>query len=135
MRRAKFWRASATLAELRIAISVRMQLEILVVEQLEGHAAALSFRVDPDGIGKGALDTPLPIVEGRLEIALGETLDGLPGREAAGVGAVQRPRHGTDADVEPPGHLAVTAVQGPLLSQNLSRLAHGQPLARHLASR
>jgi hypothetical protein len=59
---------------------------------------------------------------------------GRPGREAPAMGSVDRARNRSDAHAQTARHLAVTSVQGPLLSQDLSRFTHRQPLARHLFS-
>jgi len=122
------------LAELRVAVTVRMLLQILEVEQLERHARLPALDVEVRAVRHrpiaGRRDG---WVELRLQRVVRERLDRgpvEPGRDRAS----DRPRDRADRHADRLAHLSVAPAERPLLPENLSRVAHGQSLRRHAAS-
>ena len=117
------------LAVLRVAVPVRMVLEVLEVEQLQGDAGLAPFAVDVGAIrprprgalgdrGEGAR------VEPRLQRLVGQGLDGGPVQPGL-LGLLQDDGDGAEADAQALGHLAVGPAQDPLLAEDLADLSHG----------
>ena len=123
---ASFAPAPVELAELGIAIAVGVLLEILEVQQLQGDAGLASLDVQVGTIGDD------PVVPGRrrrpvhagLEDLVGQDLD-LGPVESGRPGSQHRGADGAVADPQALGHRPVAPPEAPLLSQNLSDLAHG----------
>jgi hypothetical protein len=124
--------AAVELAKLGVAVPVRMLLEVFQMEQLEGNARLAPLGVQVGAVGDGAM------VRGRRRgpvhaglqrlVAEGVDLSPLqPGR----AGAQHRGADGATADPQARRHLPVGAPKAPLLSQDLSCLAHGQSLGSH----
>ena len=118
--------APVDLAELGVAVAVRMLLEILQVQQLEGDAGLVPFGVQDRAVGHG------PMVRGRrrrpvqagLQRLVAERLDLRP-VEPGGAGSSLDAGDGPQAGPQVLGHLPVAPAQGPLLSQDLADLPHG----------
>ena len=118
--------AAVELAELGIAIAVGVLLEVLEVQQLQGDAGLAPLGVQVGAIGDDA------VVGGRrrgpihagLEDLVGQALD-LGPIEPGGPGPQHRGADGAAADPQALGHRPVALPEAPLLSQNLSDLAHG----------
>jgi hypothetical protein len=117
------------LAVLRVAVPVRVVLEVLEVEQLQGDARLATFAVDVRTVRprpRGALgdrDEGAP-VEPRLQRLLGERLDGGPVQPGL-LGPVQDDGDSAEADAQALGHLAVGSAQDPLLAEDFADLSHG----------
>jgi hypothetical protein len=124
--------AAVDLAELGVAVAVRMLLEIFQMEQLEGDAGLAPLGVQVGAVGDGAMVRRRgrgPVHPGlqRL-VAEGVDLSPIkPGRPRA----QHRGADGAAADPQALRHLPVGAPEAPLLSQDLPCLAHGQSLGGH----
>jgi hypothetical protein len=122
---APFAPAAVELPELGIAIAVGVLLEVLEVEQLQSDAG-----LPPLGVQVGAIGDD-PVMGGRrrrpvhpsLKHFVGQALDLSP-LEPGRPGPQHRGADGAAADPQALGHRPV-APEAPLLSQNLSDLAHG----------
>jgi hypothetical protein len=123
---APFAPPAVELAELGIAIAVGVLLEVLEVQQLQGDAGLAPLGVQVGTVGDD------PVVGGGRRRPVHAGLQHLVG-QALDLGPIQpggpRPQHrGADGAVTDPqalGHRPVALPEAPLLSQNLSDLAHG----------
>jgi hypothetical protein len=121
------------LAELGVAVSGGMLLEVLEVEQFERHAGLASLGMQVGAVGPGPLtltDNLGPAVEPGLQGLVGQALD-LGPVQPGGPGSEHRGAHGPIADPEAAGHLPVAPAEGPLLPKDLAGVSHGQSLGRH----
>jgi hypothetical protein len=117
------------LAVLRVAVAVRVLLEILEVKQFQGDAGLAPFAVDvrairprPQGaLGERGIGAR---VEPRLQRLVGQGLDGGPVQPGV-LGLLQDDGDGAEADAQGLGHLAVRPAQDPLLAEDLANLSHG----------
>lgn len=118
--------APVELAELGVAVAVRVLLEVLQVEQFEGDAGLVPLGVQDRAVGDG------PMMRGRrrrpvepgLQHLVAERLDLRP-VEPGGAGPSLDAGDGPQAGPHVLGHLPVAPPQGPLLSQDLADLPHG----------
>ena len=125
--------APIELAELRVAVPVGMLLEVLEVEQLQGHAGFPALGVQVDAVRLGPVPRPRGFgapVQAGFEHVVGERLD-LGPVQPRGPGPEHGAPDGATADPQAAGHLPVAPTQGPLQAKNLARLPHGQSLGRH----
>jgi hypothetical protein len=118
--------AAVELAELGVAIAIGVLLEVLEVQQLQGDAGLAPLGVQVGAVG----DDPVvgggcrgPVHAG-LEDLVGQTLDLAP-IEPGRPGPQHRGADGAAANPQALGHRPVALPKAPLLSQNLSDLAHG----------
>ena len=120
-------------AERGVLVAVGVGLEVLQVEQLQGHLARLlALGVDPDGVRLGPERRCFPVgVQQRLQGLLAERLSILPARQPSGRGPRHHAADSPEADADALGDLPVRQVPQPLQPQDLTRLAHRQPHVRH----
>jgi hypothetical protein len=107
--------ATVDLAELGVPVPVRMLLEVLEVEQLQGHAGLPPLGMQVGAVGPGPLTLAGdlgPAVEPGLQGLVGQALD-LGPVQPGGPGPEHRGAHGPITDPETAGHLPVTPAQGP----------------------
>jgi hypothetical protein len=124
--------AAIELAELRVAVPIRMLLEIFEMEQLEGDAGLAPLGMQVGAVGDGAMmrrQRRGPVHAG-LQRLVAERV-GLGPIEPGRPGAQDRGADGAAADPQARRHLPVGAPEVPLLSQDLPCLAHGQSLGGH----
>ena len=124
--------APVELAELGVAVAVRMLLEIFQMEQLERDAGLAPLGMQVGAVGDGAMMRGRgrgPVHAG-LQRLVAEGVD-LGPIEPGRAGAQHRGTHGPAADPQALRHLPVGAPEAPLLSQDLPCLAHGQSLGGH----
>jgi hypothetical protein len=124
--------AAIELAELGIAVAVRVLFEIFDMEQLERDAGLAPLGMEVGAVGDGAMMRGRgrgPVHAG-LQRLVAEGIDLSP-IESSGAGAQHRGADGAAADPQALRHLAVGAPEAPLLSQDLPCLAHGQSLGGH----
>lgn len=121
-------------AEPGVAVAGGMLLEVLQVEQFQGDAGLLPLGVEVGTVRQrpGRPRRRRGPVETGLQDVIGHRLDLRPIQAGMG-GPAEHAGHRPDADLETGRHLSVAAAQGPLLSEDLAKLAHGQSLGRHPA--
>ena len=123
---------AVVLAEGRIAIAVRLLLQIFQVQELQRDAGPPQFGVDPGRIRERArrMAGNLRAIEPLFERVVAHPLECVPRQpDAAGAADDRRDRAGTDPQA--PRRLAVASLQLPFQSQNLSNVSHGQSFCRH----
>ena len=119
--------AAVEVTEPRVAVAVRVPLQVLEVEQLQRDTGPTALGVDPRAVGSGAL--PLardlrPAIEPAFESRVGQRLDLWPIQPGG-------PRSREDAgdraqpDPEALAHRPVTESQSPLLAEDVPDLPHG----------
>ncbi len=103
-----------------------MLLQVLEVEQLQGHPRLAPFGVKVAAVRPGAraLAGWAGGIEPDLERLVREALDVGP-PEAGGAGPPLDPGDGPQPDAQALGHLSVGPAQGPLPAEDLADLTHG----------
>jgi len=124
--------AAVDLAELGVAVAVRVLLEIFEMEQLEGDAGPAPLGMQVGAVRDGAMmrGRGRRSVDPRVQYVVAERVDLSPVKPGR-AGAQHRGADGAGADPQALRHLAVGPPEAPLLSQDLPRLAHGQSLGGH----
>ncbi len=124
--------AAVELAELGVAVAVRMLLEIFEMEQLERDTGLAPLGMQVGAVGDGAMmrgPSRRPVHAG-VQRLIAEGVDLRP-LEPGRAGSQHRGADGAGADPQALRHLAVGSPEAPLLSQDLPCLAHGQSLGGH----
>jgi hypothetical protein len=124
--------ATVDLAELGVAVAVRMLLSIFEMEQLEGDAGLAPLGMQIGAVGDGTMmrGRGRGSIHSGAQHLVAEGVDLRP-LEPGRPGAQHRGPDGTITDPQALRHLPVGAPEAPLLSQDLPCLAHGQSLGGH----
>ena len=123
------------LAELRVAVPIRVLLEVLDVQQRQRHARSLAFSMEVREVRHGPRRAGrfLGAVHDALQLVVGQRHHGVP-RQRGLVRLSNDLADAADADIEALRDLAVATIQRPFLAQYLSNVSHGQSWGRHVVS-